>query len=255
MEYGGTAPPSPMPRDMNASHSNNRQRPRPTGGSGQHLDAISASINAKTDPDNASILSSLCRSFGSAVKTMVLGTSKGGWGEEFCGQSSTYYQVGGRQAIALVLSVWALFRKSATAGAAALWAVALALAAREWTGSEPVTVRSASRRVPLVHDPSVLLREMSAGGRGADGYGRESGECGDGGVGTGECLGEDVFSHVVVVVRLCHRGVVALGIVGKVVMLEVGVFFVQNILTVLMASSGHLSYEHHFRLKNDCTIV
>lgn len=54
-----------------------------------------------------------------------------------------------------MLSLWALLRKSAAAGAAALWAVAIALAAREWVGGS-VTLASAKIRVPLLHDPALV---------------------------------------------------------------------------------------------------
>lgn len=71
------------------------------------------------------------------------------------GGSSVSYQISGRHAIALALSLWAVFRKSAAVGGAVLWAIAIALGAREWIGG-PVTLPSARHRVPLLHDASAL---------------------------------------------------------------------------------------------------
>lgn len=68
----------------------------------------------------------------------------------------TSYVIGGRHAIALVVALWGLLRRNVAACSAALWALALALAAREWVGAS-VTIPSSNRRVPLLHDYSVLL--------------------------------------------------------------------------------------------------
>lgn len=74
-------------------------------------------------------------------------------------EGKTSYQIGGRHAFVLVLGLWALVRRSATAAASALWAMAVALAAREWIGV-PVTLASATIRVPLVHNPATVLNEQ-----------------------------------------------------------------------------------------------
>lgn len=104
-----------------------------------------------------------------------------------------------------MLSIWALFRKSAAAGSAALWGVALALAAREWTGGS-VTVRSARGRVPLLHDPSILLQEVRGAKveEGGGGRGSADGSRGEGvGYGGGDGVPATVAGGVYIYIYLC----------------------------------------------------
>lgn len=105
------------------------------------------------------------------------------------GGGTTSYDIGGLHAIALLLSLWALYRRNPCAGECALWAAVVALASREWIGG-PATLPSASLRVPLLHDPcAVRAEEMRRkrcsggehGGRGAGG-GLEGSARGIGGV-------------------------------------------------------------------------
>lgn len=88
------------------------------------------------------------------------------------------------------MTLWALHRHSALAGESALWALAVAVAAREWVGG-PVTLPSAKSRVPLLHDPQDALPGGQQRRRRQRRGKREGGERGVGvGLGGGEGRGQ-----------------------------------------------------------------
>lgn len=67
------------------------------------------------------------------------------------------YEIRGLHAVVLFLALWALHRGSSSLGEAALLALALVFVTKELIGSSAVTLPSATLRVPLLHDPGVVV--------------------------------------------------------------------------------------------------
>lgn len=119
----------------------------------------------------------------------------------------TSFDIGGLHAIALLLTLWALHRKSSAAGESAVWALIVILAAREWIGG-PVTLPSSKFEVPLLHDPSAV-RCARDGQRGLGvGFGARKQE-------GGSCITEEVPGDEGKGVTLVGAKVEILDMVGR----------------------------------------
>lgn len=141
----------------------------------------------------------------------LLSLANGGGARRGC----TSYTIGGVDAIALLLILWALHRESPRLGEAAVLGLAVALLARECVGGA-ATLPSAERRVPLLHDPRALVaaaasrssNSSSVAGTGvvAEGGGFRAGGVSAPGDGDGGWEGMSLLGAGVDVVKVVGRG-------------------------------------------------
>ncbi|CAN0148017.1 unnamed protein product, partial [Ectocarpus sp. 12 AP-2014] len=183
VEYGGTAPALPrwpvLPQPSTADAAPAGR----TAGATSPLagiravpgapDPCSAGTGAKRGSGSPGRGNEIRATAGSGVLQPLLSLANGG-----SRPGRTSYTIGGVDAIALLLILWALQRESPRLGETAILGLAVALLARECVGGA-ATLPSASRRVPLVHDPRALVAAAAAASR-------SSNVAGTGGVAEGE---------------------------------------------------------------------
>lgn len=196
MEYGGTAPALPPPPFF------------PSTPDGKTHAGVELSIKPGGGIDREARSSSSSR-VRSAAEDAAGGADQRKLAQYIAWGGTTSYDIRGLHAIALLLSLWVLYRGNPCAGECALWAVIVALASREWVGG-PATMPSASLRVPLLHDPSVVCaeeRRRNGNGDGVRSVGKPGGAAGVlGGVGGMGEVTASLLGATVEIVDVVNKG-------------------------------------------------
>ncbi|CBN79393.1 conserved unknown protein [Ectocarpus siliculosus] len=166
VEYGGTAPALPRwPVLPQPSTADAAPVGRPAGATSPLAgiravpgapDPCSAGTGAKRGSGSPDRGNGNRATAGSGVLQPLLSLANGG-----ARPGRTSYTIGGVDAIALLLILWALHRESPRLGETAMLGLAVALLARECVGGA-ATLPSANRRVPLLHDPRALVAAAAA---------------------------------------------------------------------------------------------